>query len=247
MLESGNLLSPLKTASADGNQPMQSPQVISAQALTEITNSDSADGNSAEIGRISCHEAQNPGNVSQVPAPPDLEARIKAILDELGGNLLSAPPGRPRAFDDFLRGRLVSLLGIGLSVRQAAGALGLSHTCVQQELKRQPDLLEEVNAARFQAQVEPLLVIIRESRRSWRAATWLVKHLGQKLTGHEETPDEERQRTREEAVEEGQWQREQYDKARKVNRARARQERIEDEEERREARDRMLRDISGMR
>jgi hypothetical protein len=70
---------------------------------------------------------------------------------------------------------------------------------------------------------------------------------GPEADRHEETPDEERQQTREEALEESQWQREQYDQARKVNRARARQEHIEDEEERREARDRMLGDISGMR
>jgi hypothetical protein len=103
MLEYGNLLSPIGLPSAAGFQAAMSPQTIVLQELTEITNSNSSDSNLAEIGRISCHEAQNPGNVSQVPAPSDLEARIQAILDELGGNLLSVPPGRPRAFDDLLR------------------------------------------------------------------------------------------------------------------------------------------------
>jgi hypothetical protein len=47
-----------------------------------------------------------------------------------------------------------------------------------------------VNAARFQAQIEPLLVILRESKRSWRAATWLINYLSKSAGVCEETLDE---------------------------------------------------------
>ncbi len=65
----------------------------------------------------------------------------------------------------------------GLTPRQSAAALGLSHSAVWRELKKNETLAEEVNAARFQAQIEPLLVVLRESKRSWRAATWFINYL----------------------------------------------------------------------
>jgi hypothetical protein len=148
---------------------------------------------------LSCQGPENAGNLAQVISQPGLEAEIDRLLAERGGNL-SGRLSRTRAFDDFARGRLVTLLGIGLSQRQAAAALGVSHTAVQGELARHPDLAEEVTAARFQAQIEPLLVILRESKRSWRAASWLVNYLSRQLAGREETPDEALARAREELV-----------------------------------------------
>ncbi|MBW8883267.1 MAG: hypothetical protein JF612_00525 [Planctomycetia bacterium] len=57
------------------------------------------------------------------------------------------------------------------------------------------------NAARFQAQFQPLACVIREARRSWKAATWLLKYLDSKIVSHQETPDERRQRQQSEAEE----------------------------------------------
>ena len=122
--------------------------------------------------------------------PPVVESEIQSLLADLRGNLSEPLATRTRVFNDFARGKLVTLLAIGLSLRQAASALGVSHTAVRGELKRNPELLEQVNAARFQAQIEPLLVIIRESRRSWRAATWLVKYLQARIMLREGTPEE---------------------------------------------------------
>jgi hypothetical protein len=136
------------------------------------------------------HEAANPVNHAQVLVPQDTPSEFHPLLANLGVNLTPAPAGRKHVFDEFLRGRLVSLLALGLSIRQAAAAIGVSHVAVWKEMKRNPDLTEQVNAARFQAQIEPLLVILRESKRSWRAATWLIKYLGVKIKSREETPDE---------------------------------------------------------
>ena len=47
-----------------------------------------------------------------------------------------------------------------LTLRQAGSALGLSHNAVWKELKRNPELNDQVNAARFQAQIEPLLSVV---------------------------------------------------------------------------------------
>jgi hypothetical protein len=92
----------------------------------------------------------------------------------------------------------VALLSVGMSMRQAASILGVSHTTVQNALKADPALAEEITAARFQAQLQPLACIIREARRSWKAATWLLKYLDGKIASHEETPDERRRRQQQE-------------------------------------------------
>jgi hypothetical protein len=160
------------------------------------------------------HEAPNRVNHAQVVVPQGTQDEIQQLLARIGVNLEAARAGRKNVFDEFLRGRLVSLLAMGLSIRQSAAALGLSHNAVWKELQRNPEVSEQVNAARFQAQIEPLLVVMRESRRSWRAATWLLNYLGKQIGSHEETPDEARRRNREERTDSERYQAE-YAKAKK--------------------------------
>ena len=88
-----------------------------------------------------------------------------------------------------------------MSLRQAAAVLGVSHGTIHNTLKADPALAEEVTASRFQAQLQPLACVIREARRSWRAATWLLKYLDSKIASHDETPDERRARQQREADE----------------------------------------------
>jgi hypothetical protein len=161
---------------------------------------------------------KNGVNQAQVIVPPEHVAEIAPFLVQLGVNLEAPRSGRKHVFDDFLRGRLVSLLAMGLSIRQSAAALGLSHVAVWKELKRNPELEEQVNAARYQAQVEPLLVILRESKRSWRAATWVLNYLQRQIKEREETPDETRRRQREERDEDHRRWDEQTDKQFERNR-----------------------------
>lgn len=74
-------------------------------------------------------------------------------------------------------------MAMGLSIRQAAAATSVSHTAVRLEMKRNPALMVQAELAREHARLEPLLVIIRESKRSWQAATWLLAHLDAKGRG----------------------------------------------------------------
>jgi hypothetical protein len=146
---------------------------------------------------ISCHDAQISGNQADQNAPPD-------PLQELLARALAATQvrrGRPSAFDDHAKGQLVALLSVGMSMRQAAAVLGVSHTAVQKILKADPALAEEITAARFQAQLQPLACVIREARRSWKAATWLLKYLDGKIASREETPEERHQRQQRETDE----------------------------------------------
>ena len=133
---------------------------------------------------------QNPVNHAQVVVPAEFPDEIRQRLAQIGVNLRESQLGRKHVFDEFLRGRLVSLLAMGLTLRQSAAALGLSHNAIWKELRKNVELSEQVNAARFQAQIEPLLVILRESRQNWRAATWLINYLNRALSKPEESCDE---------------------------------------------------------
>jgi hypothetical protein len=140
--------------------------------------------------RISRHEAACGG---ELIAPPGEDGADE--LDELVTRAMrQRKRGRPAAFDERSKGQLIALLALGLSLRQAASLLGVHHSTISSTLKADPALAEEITAARFQAQVQPLACVVRESRRSWKAATWLLKYLDGKIASHEETPEERRAR-----------------------------------------------------
>jgi hypothetical protein len=147
---------------------------------------------------LSCHEGSGDGNQIEGDALTELFHRAVTASKVTATQVRR---GRPAALDEQGKGRLIALLSVGMSMRQAAAVLGVSHTTVQKTLKAEPALAEEITAARFQAQLQPLACIIRESRRSWKAATWLLKYLDAKIAGHEETPDERRDRQRRETDE----------------------------------------------
>ena len=143
---------------------------------------------------ITFHEQPTTGNLIDADDPDPLE--------DLLSRALSRPRrGHPAAFDDHSKGKLVALLSVGMSLRQAATVLGVSHTTIRNTLKADAALAEEITAARFQAQLQPLACVIREARRSWKAATWLLKYLDGKISSHEETPDERRLRQQQETDE----------------------------------------------
>lgn len=178
-------------------QPPETRETGKQFAAPASTNAGKSSAEEPPAGDISFHDDAAGGTLFAADVLQDA-----GHLDELVTSALrKAKRGRPAAFDDHAKGKLVALLALGLSMRQAASVLGVSHTTIQNTLKADPALAEEITAARFNAQVEPLGCIIRESRRSWKAATWLVKYLDGKIASHEETPDERKQRQRRESDE----------------------------------------------
>jgi hypothetical protein len=202
--------------SGDREQPSSACEAITTEAqgdVSEVVTSTTIevqvnDGPPADHS-ISCHEPQNSGNSPRSLRPPrsneaDQSPSESDPLTDLLHRALKATanrPGRPRALDDQAKGQLIALLSVGMSMRQAAAVLGVSHTTIQNMLKADPALGDDINAARFQAQLQPLACVIREARRSWKAATWLLKYLDAKIASHEETPDERRQRQQRETDE----------------------------------------------
>jgi hypothetical protein len=85
--------------------------------------------------------------------------------------------GRPRTLDEELRCRVVSLMSVGLSLRQTAAKVGVHHTAIMAAMRRDREFAEQVSEARSESVAQPLAVVIKAARRDWRAAAWLAKHL----------------------------------------------------------------------
>jgi hypothetical protein len=72
--------------------------------------------------------------------------------------------------------QLCLLLSVGLSRRQAAAYLGIDHTTLSHSAARDADFSGDLKRAEDVAAGRPLLSIFDASRKSWRAAVWLVEH-----------------------------------------------------------------------
>ncbi len=172
-------------------------QLVASELVTAASISDNQSPSALSQTGISIHEADTSGQ----KIPPDNDETADPLEELLARALARPKRGRPAAFDEHNKGKLVALLSLGMSLRQAAAVLGVSHGTIRNTLKADPALAEEITAARFQAQLQPLACVIREARRSWKAATWLLKYLDAKIASHEETPDERRQRQQRETEE----------------------------------------------
>jgi hypothetical protein len=101
--------------------------------------------------------------------------------------------GRPTVFTPELRERLEMLLSVGMSRRQASAYVGIDHTTVTKAVARDKDLALDLKIAEERASVNPLLTIISESRKNWRAAAWLLKYRGELPVDRVEKTEEEKE------------------------------------------------------
>ena len=101
--------------------------------------------------------------------------------------------GRPVALYDLAKGRLLGLMSVGLSFRQAAAQLGVHHQTLLNTLKRDEELAQQVSEARLDAISQPLLTVVHASRTNWRAAAWLARFLEEKRVRSLESTPEERE------------------------------------------------------
>lgn len=95
--------------------------------------------------------------------------------------------GRPKVIDAEMKVRIATLMGTGLSLRQAAACLGIAHTTIARAVDDDPEFKHDVDLARTRATLHPLACILRESGKNWKAAVWLLEHLS-KVAYQEKTP-----------------------------------------------------------
>jgi hypothetical protein len=70
-----------------------------------------------------------------------------------------------------------------MSLRGAARTIGRTHPTLIRRMRRDRQFAEKMREARRQARLEPLKQIQEASRRSWRAAAWLVKYIDARESG----------------------------------------------------------------
>jgi|GEM_PF-1751403 hypothetical protein len=115
------------------------------------------------------------GQATSVPgAPASSAAEPLAPVRNRGG--------RPTVLTPEIKDRIELLLSVGMSRRQAAAYVGIDHTTLVKAAARDPEFRLTLQIAEEQATVNPLLTILSEARKNWRAAAWFLKYRGVKPT-----------------------------------------------------------------
>jgi hypothetical protein len=90
---------------------------------------------------------------------------------------MSEHRGRPEEFGEQKRNTFVALLEVGLSRRMAARNLGIAPSTVTKLAARDPHFAAHIRSAENSRDFELLQRVMRQSERSWRAATWLLERI----------------------------------------------------------------------
>jgi hypothetical protein len=99
------------------------------------------------------------------PGLAELEPRLPAPRPRMG---------RPVAITPELAGQLCLLLSVGMSRRQAAAYLGIDPSTISRTAARNAEFAENLRQAEDLSHVQPLMTLVGESRKNWRAAAWLL-------------------------------------------------------------------------
>jgi hypothetical protein len=83
--------------------------------------------------------------------------------------------GRPRVFDEKKRNTILTLVGIGFGLRDAARYAGCSVNTVRREMRRDEKLAQEVQSAEIKAQIGAVQKLREASSTHWRAAAWYLE------------------------------------------------------------------------
>lgn len=119
----------------------------------------------------------NAGGMGPPPttiAPPSSEVYTE-LLDAI------PPPaplrsGRPPVLTSALMEQLCLLLSVGLSRRQAAAYLDIDHSTISHAAARDEDFARQLQRTEELAAVQPVMVLLGQSRTNWRAAAWLMDY-----------------------------------------------------------------------
>ena len=79
------------------------------------------------------------------------------------------------------------LISYGHSLRQAAAQIGRSHVTLHRHLKKDSAFAEQVERYRGYAESDAMTEVVKASKRSWRAAAWLLTYLERRERSHDAT------------------------------------------------------------
>ena len=133
-----------------------------------------ADLNAASGSPTAGHDA--PGDVlTDVGHPSDQDLSDQQSSEDQ----TTAPTGRrnTQKLSVSEQDRFLLCLSYGMSLRQAGAAVGCHYSTLVKRAKRDPALKRAIQSARQKARTDPLIAVQQASKRSWRAAAWLLTYL----------------------------------------------------------------------
>jgi hypothetical protein len=89
---------------------------------------------------------------------------------------MSKKIGRPAAFDAARQETFCTLVGVGLSRRQAADHVGIAASTATRCAERDETFADALRKAEMRFHVDLMEKLRRQSERSWRACVWLLEH-----------------------------------------------------------------------
>ena len=133
-------------------------------------------------------------NFMGFPVEPD-EPRVVTPRHQ---ELPEPPPNKNRKpLTQDEKDRVVVMVSYGHSLRQAAAQIGRTHSTLSRNLKKDKAFAEKVERYRRYAESDAMREVVAASRKSWRAAAWLLEYLARRERAH---VDSEEKKPKESAV-----------------------------------------------
>jgi hypothetical protein len=110
-------------------------------------------------------------------------------LSTAGGERIAQTPthvqqhSRTRPLTEAECAAAVACMACGMTLRGAARAIGRTHPTLIRRMRRDRQFAQQMRQAKRRARLDPLEQIRRSSRKSWRAAAWLLKYLDNRERG----------------------------------------------------------------
>ena len=173
-------------AEVESTQPFERKELAATPAANAADNFHHQHDAVAE-SEIAPADALRSDGVDEATASEDTSwGDVAAALRDLGGGLsqgdhenevVKAERRNTQKLTDSEEDRFLTCLSLGLSLRQAAHAVGCHHTTMVKRAKRDEQFARRIAKARSHARTDPLLEVTQAARRSWRAAAWLLTYL----------------------------------------------------------------------
>ena len=115
---------------------------------------------------------------SEEEGTSNIELPTSNVEGRNGGNVdgTNGERRRSRVMTRDVRWQICCYLQAGMSRRQAAAFVGCHHTAITRAAQRDAQFAAELEQSERISEALPMLRIVKASRKSWRAAAWLVKN-----------------------------------------------------------------------
>ena len=161
----------------------QAAKLHEMQIAAEVNNAPLTPGLSV-FGALAGEDENSPspqteGRQEVAEGEPEPRSETTHQSGETGGAQADVAPaeGKRRGLSSEEKERVALLMAYGYSLRQAAGLIKRAHTTVSRQLKKDADFAAQLQRYQSYAESDALREVIKASKKSWRAAAWLLTYL----------------------------------------------------------------------